>query len=187
MIRSPIFLVLLPLFVTTSTLRADDGAINSCELGAWSIDTDPAGTNVRAGPGTNHGIIGRLPPQLKTEGYAFGAEISITGSADGWLRIDKGVMEDYVAGTTTVAFDGEGWVSARLFTFSVEGNFLRSAPSSDAAPVVDLYSGGGSDFFATERILSCQGRWAEVEGSFQNQRYRGWTDDTCSNQVTTCP
>lgn len=47
--------------------------------------------NVRAGPGTEHGIVGRL---------AQGAQVRVLEQMDGWKRIrpDEGGLEGWVAG-----------------------------------------------------------------------------------------
>jgi hypothetical protein len=41
--------------------------------------------------------------------------MSITGSKDGWIRIDRGEVVDYIwSEQDAVVFEGEGWVSGAL-------------------------------------------------------------------------
>ncbi|MBX3530778.1 MAG: SH3 domain-containing protein [Rhizobiaceae bacterium] len=163
-----------------------------CNVFAWTTDDDPKGLNVRAGPGASYPVIATLPPPLQSEGYEFAPEVQIASSENGWFRIIKAVLDDYgTAGGEKVVFTGSGWVSGRLLGTSVEGRYLRDGPSPGARPVLDFYekldSGGGPDSFAVERLLACNGLWLQVEGTYLDKKVSGWTNDTCSNQVTTCP
>jgi hypothetical protein len=173
---------------------AASGDIAACNISAWSTDPDPAGLNVRAGPGADTAVIARLPAPLKVEGYTFGAEVSITGSKDGWFRIEKAVLEDYVGDQKTkVLFEGEGWVTGRFLSLTVNAIDLRRDPSSSAPVVTRLIGedaegvGAGPDSFAIERLEACEGNWVKIEGTFLGSAFNGWTTGTCSNQVTTCP
>lgn len=173
---------------------AASGDIAACNISAWSTDPDPAGLNVRAGPGADTAVIARLPAPLKVEGYTFGAEVSITGSKDGWFRIGKAVLEDYVGNQKTkVLFEGEGWVTGRFLSLTVNAIDLRRAPSGSAPVVTRLIGedaegvGAGPDSFAIERLEACEGNWVKIKGTFLGSAFNGWTTGTCSNQVTTCP
>ena len=164
-----------------------------CHIGAWSADTDPDGTNVRAGPGTDYPVIGRLPSLQETDDD-FAAEVSIVGAQDGWFRIEQATINNYGSETgPDVVFAGEGWVSGRLLGLSMEGSALFAQPSRHAPMVLDLDDAPerrqGPDYIGpqVERLYACMGNWVEVEVSDLGQHYRGWTDDTCANQVTTCP
>ena len=44
------------------TAASDATGLDGCSISAWSTDRDPTGLNVRAGPGIEHSVIGRLPP-----------------------------------------------------------------------------------------------------------------------------
>lgn len=166
--------------------------IAACMVPAWSADKSPEGVDIRSGPGTESPVIGNLPPPLRVaEGYEFAAEVSITGSEEGWLRIDRAILNNYISDDEPeIVFEGEGWVSGDQLGLAVEGRYLRGAPSHDAPPVKDFYerlADGGVDLFQVERLHACQGFWVDVEGSYDGHRLRGWTDDTCASQVTTCP
>ena len=169
-------------------------AIAICEIDAWSTDTDPEGLAVRAGPGTDSPVIARLPPPLKVGDEAFAAEVSITGSTDGWFRIDNAILINYIDDEPAkVVFEGESWVSGRYLGLSLNDRYLHRGPA-DGAPVVatlsrELPDGqyAGPDSFLVDRLHACQGHWVEVEGTYPGTRLRGWATRTCANQVTTCP
>jgi hypothetical protein len=179
--------IVLLLAITASLVSviapvADETA--SCSISAWSNDTDVNGLNIRSGAGTDAPVIGQIP---------VGGEVSITGSKDGWFRIDQAVLIDYDAGETTEIFAGEGWVSGRLLGLLVNDPDLRTAPSVESPVVAHLfyeYANGnvaGADAFSVTRLIACQGDWVQVDGSFIDTRLTGWATGTCSNQVTTCP
>ncbi|QDZ10050.1 SH3 domain-containing protein [Devosia ginsengisoli] len=156
--------------------------IAACTISAWSNDTDPNGLNIRAGAGSDTAIIGQIP---------VGGEVSITGAKDGWFRIDQAVLIDYESDETTDVFAGEGWVSGRMLGLVLHDD-LHAAPSDDSPVVARLFHEdaegniGGADSFGVSRILTCQGDWVQVEGTFFDTPLTGWATRTCSNQVTTC-
>lgn len=67
-----------------------------CDLGAWSIDKDPDGLNVRAEPSVKTRVLGTLPPpyRLKLGGAentpdgGWLTEFRIIGFKDGWFLIE---------------------------------------------------------------------------------------------------
>lgn len=173
------------------TAAGDTAGIQACEISAWSIDSDPAGLNVRAGPGEDHPVIGRLPPPELIGGDEYGTEANIVASQDGWFRIDRATTNNYGDGDSVVVFEGDGWVSGRFLRRSIEGLELHVAPAADAQVVFDFADHPGEekgpDYFEFERMRACQGWWIEVEGTYFGKRVRGWSGDSCGNQVTTCP
>jgi hypothetical protein len=175
-----------------SANEAEATGIFKCMLSAFSTDKNPDGLNVRAGPGVEAPVIARLPPPYKVGSETFATEVSITGSKDGWFRIDRADADAYIVESgPKLVFEGEGWVSGRYLGLWVEGQYLYRGPSPDTPVAFDFTdeqpSGQGPDFFALDRLRACQGYWVEVEGNYFGQNLRGWTDDTCSSQVTTCP
>lgn len=167
--------------------------IATCNLSAWSTDSDPAGLAVRSGPGTNNAVIGRLPPPGGVEGYDEAAEVTITGSHNGWFRISAAVMIDYAGDKPDkVLFKGEGWVSGRYLGLLLNDANLHREPALESPVVAHLAFADpdgnmmGPDSWAV-RLHACKDDWAEVDASFEDRRFRGWATRTCSNQVTTCP
>jgi hypothetical protein len=161
---------------------AADG-IAACTISAWSNDTDSNGLNIRLGAGSGNPVVGQVP---------INGEVSITGSRNGWFRIDRAVLEDYDTGTITSVFAGEGWVSGRLLGVALNDPDLHAAPSDDSPVVAHLFhqdadgNVAGADSFRVARLIACQGDWVQVEGTFIDTHLTGWAAGTCSNQVTTC-
>lgn len=183
-------LILALVTYTELAVAAGSGDVPACQIGAWSTDEDPNGLNIRAVPGADGAIIGNIPPPTELEGDPFASEVSITGSQDGWFRISSAYFTDYYSDEQDqVFFEGEGWVFGRYLGLEIEGRHLYAEPSRDAAVVIELWSPDSAEPhpFVLERLHACQGYWVEVEGTLADERIRGWTDDTCSSQVTTCP
>jgi len=167
-----------------------------CAISAWSADPDPAGLNVRAAPRADAPVVGRLPPPRRVGGETIAVELRIVAGENGWFLIDRAEFADYgEPNKTGMVFTGRGWVSGRLLSLALNGPALHARPAADAAKRATLVGEDadgnvyGPDAFAVERLHACRDTWVEVEGRLRgpNTRHRGWTDRTCSNQVTTCP
>ncbi|BCH27721.1 hypothetical protein MesoLjLb_75060 [Mesorhizobium sp. L-8-3] len=186
----PIFLLMAGNAVAQES-ASDVAGLGGCAISAWSTDKDRSGLNVRAGPGIAYPVIGRLPPPQQLDGEEYATEVNIVGSKDGWFRINSATTNNYGDADAEVVFEGDGWVSGRFLGRSVEGQYLYGAPSRHAPVIFDFHDWPGdrkgADYFSLERLLSCKGWWVEVEGTFLGKHLRGWTDDTCGSQVTTCP
>jgi len=120
---------------------------------AFVYDTDPAGTNVRSGPGTDYDIVTTLPS---------GAVVTITGSAGEWMRIKDAVV------VTETELHFTGWVhGSRLMVMVLAGHGqapLYAEPDT-ASPVVARIT---SETYV--RVAGCRAGWIKV-------RYRefvGW-------------
>ena len=64
-------------------------AVVPCDIAAYVVDKDPAGLNVRSGPGSTFNVVGNLPNR-KVDG---GIGVHITGSSGDWFRIDEAFEE----------------------------------------------------------------------------------------------
>lgn len=187
--RILVLLGILPLIGAAAAQDVDPAEIAQCEITVWAIDKDPQGLNIRAAPGTDSAIIGTIPPPREVEGDPFASEVEVTGSKDGWFRIKSAYFLNYYTDDENeVHFEGEGWISGRQIGFSVEANRLHLGPSGYSPVVAEFVpEDGGADHFMLERVYACEGYWVDIEGTFLGKTIRGWTSDTCPNQVTTCP
>ncbi|MBN2224196.1 MAG: SH3 domain-containing protein [Deltaproteobacteria bacterium] len=129
----------------------------SC-MRAFVYDTDPAGTNVRSGPGTDYDIVTTLPS---------GALVTITGSVGEWMRIDGASILNE---TDSTELRFTGWVHGTRLSVMVLGESdynpspLYAEPDT-ASPVVARIP-----IHTYVRVAGCREGWIKV-------RYRelvGW-------------
>lgn len=170
-----------------------------CDIAGWSLDTDPAGLNVRATPSAQGRVVGRVPPAWTSPGRdgdpgtSYRAEFKIAGYQNGWflIRDIRAPGADY--GETyprarPQPYRGQGWVSARLVGGALANGGLRpgrlmQAPDPQAAAREVSRNGEPiSTGDEVRRLLACSATWGlvEIEGA------RGWWKGICSNQVTNC-
>jgi hypothetical protein len=181
-------LAAVALMAAASPAAAEDSPAE-CGISAWTLGADEV--DVREGPGTDFPVIAKLPPPVEVEGDPYFPELSVTGSKEGWFRVEEAIVIDYIGDDPTeIVFEGDGWVSGSSLGLLLNHHSLYAGPSTDArviASLSDPEAGAGADTFVVDRLHACQGDWVEVEGDFLGTRRRGWTVGTCSNQVTTCP
>lgn len=186
----------------------------TCAIGAFVTETDPAGLNIRSGPGTGFGVIGRLPPvtlSKEIDGLSVMVEVEITASAKGWLRIRNARDNTQLTGAPKRAMHGgRGWVSGQKLTVKTQSPAGRAQPSEKAAIVLGTETGLTLDndaLRATGRLIGCQGKWALIEygplpaGDVLGQRldiapaarsglpqgrFRAWLNQICALQETSC-
>lgn len=162
-------------------------AADTCDFQAYANDPDPAGTNVRSGPGTSYPVIGVLKPTTM-EGYTFGAEFHVDGFEDGWFRIGDASTGQYGDDTEEVVFKGPGWISVKLVGFEIEDINLLAGPAYDAEPIVTLDGNWSLDKARIQTIHGCEGRFLHVSlADGTGSVATGWVGDLCGSQVTTCP
>ncbi|MGL9616524.1 SH3 domain-containing protein [Bradyrhizobium sp. U531] len=176
-----------------------------CSLGAWSIDKDAGGLNVRAEPSAAARVLGTLPPpyRLKLGGAentpdgGWLTEFHIVGFKNGWFLIEgaKPPGKDYedekrYPRSAPKPYAGRGWVASN----KVGANYANGATRAGGlfqAPFVDAQwtpaqreLGGPIDGDGgPKRLLACSGFWGLVES---HDGVRGWWRALCSNQVTNC-
>lgn len=164
----------------------ETAAIESCDFEAWIEAEGPAAQVIRDGPSANAAASAGMPQPYKGyDGMAY-PTASITGSRDGWFRIEEVVTNLYAEADPVTVFSGEGWVPGKALGLYVESPALLDRPADDAAIAVD-FSDGSENFLTVDRLYACSGRWAEVGGSYAGERVRGWSNDLCESQITTCP
>jgi SH3-like domain-containing protein len=153
-------------------------AATRCDLHAYVVDADPAGLNVRSGPGKQFAVVGNLPP------HEYSVQVRVTGAAGQWLRIEGGEKQD----TGEVVFRGAGWVFGPMLATQTKDYAARDPeeprvkifkqPSARAAVVTRLPN-------ETEvNLIGCKGRWAQV----RHKNFEGWLDPAsqCYSTLTTC-
>lgn len=185
----------------------------ACSFGAFVSETDPAGLNVRAGPGTSHKLLGTLPP-LKLSGddppVRAMVEVEVSAGANGWFRIVKARDNELLTDAAPrPMFKGSGWVSGRKLTVKSQATAGRQRPDAKAAAVLSGRDGASFDgdaFVQNGRLLGCSGKWVLVEyglpadseamseltiapsakAGAEAGRFRAWVDRICATQETSC-
>ena len=147
----------------------------SCSVRAFVADTDPAGLNVRSGPGSDFAIQDTLPTN-------DAVEVSIVGAANGWFL----VIEAW--STNQAELEKPGWGYAPLLgvtTTSLDINDPEAPASLYEAP--DGFSAVKTTVpkFSEVTLVDCSGDWLQV----QTNDTTGWlaVGDQCSNPTSTCP
>ena len=172
-------LVLLPFGLTSARWRGQAAtvAIVPCDVRAYVADRDPAGLNVRSGPGKTYAVIGNLPNQ-KVEGI----RVHITGASGEWVRIDKALEEG--GEQERILFQGSGWVYAPLLgvggmAITEGGTKLYQGRSKKSQVVIRIPAGDDG-----VTVRGCDGQWMFVE----YKKKKGWAapGTLCSNPLTTC-
>ena len=167
---------LIALLLVTRRVQVQAQAESSCSVSANLLVQDPAGTNVRSGPGGGFAAIGRLPTD-RTD------LIEIVAAKGSWVKIAKAVDEE---GETL--FERQGWVYAPLLGMTVSWN--PADPKKAGHHNLYAQPGGNSRVLgrvapeAAVTLESCQGRWVKVK---QHGR-TGWLapEAQCTNTRTTC-
>lgn len=187
--RHALFATLLASTLVLATSLPSLAASNICDFYAYSDDSDPAGTNVRSGPGTSYDIVGVLKPETVQESYSFTPEFQVTAFDNGWFQIGDAHYGDYDGEGEKAAFKGPGWVSAKLVEFEIEDPNLRDAPSLDArvTRAMDYDTAWQLDGVRIAAIHACEGGFLDVTiTNASGETKRGWVTGLCGNQATTC-
>ncbi|MCK1359187.1 SH3 domain-containing protein [Bradyrhizobium sp. 199] len=181
------------------------GGTEPCDLGAWSIDKDTSGLNVRAEPSAKARVLGTLPApyRLKLGGRentpdgGWLTEFRIIGFKDGWFLIEGATPpgKDYedekqYPRSAPKPYAGRGWVASNKVGASYANGATRmgglfQAPFVDAKwmPAERELGGALDTDGGPKRLLACSGFWGLVES---HDGVRGWWRSLCSNQVTNC-
>jgi len=201
-----------PVRAQTAAVAAAPAGETACAFGAFVSETDPAGLNVRAGPGTGHPVLGTLPPMRRSseiESLQVRVEVEVVAGRGGWFKIRCARDNDALfAGPQRPMFKGEGWVSGRKLTVKSQAGVGRARPEASAPAVLVGHDGIVFDsdaFVASGQLAGCSGRWALVEYGpldFQGDteleiepaaktgveggRFRAWVDRICAIQETSC-
>ncbi len=147
----------------------------SCSASAFIVDTDPAGLNVRSGPGSDYAIQDTLPTNVPVE-------VSIVGATNEWFLINE------AWGEAQNELPQPGWVYAPLLGVSTTSlnindpeapTTLYAEPDGSAAVAAEIPK------YSEVTLLGCSDNWLQV----QAPDAMGWLaiGEQCSNPVSTCP
>lgn len=143
----------------------------SCSASAYVADTDPAGLNVRSGPGSNFPAVDTLP----TDGPV---EVAIVGSANDWFKLTTAWSMQQQE------LEEDGWVYAPLLGVTTQSSDSTSIPlfdTSDATSAVIAELPPATDV----ALVNCSDDWLQV----QSDNAIGWLapDNQCGSPAKVCP
>jgi hypothetical protein len=180
--------------------------VTECNFGALSNDPDPLGLNVREAPDRNARVIGHVqtPTYLSRDTKVL-ANVQVIGYKKGWFLVELGPYDPAdLPPHGPKPYTGRGWVAGNMLTTELLRDMLKQEPSEKSADVINLEvdddRGNVSNPQAVKmrRILACSGDWVQVEIALvkgmkpiittdaPQGAVRGWSNGTCTNQLTTC-
>ncbi len=150
-----------------------------CAAAGRSVDPDPAGLNVRAGPSPNARILGRLHSVLEPEAAhhgpneRYGPIFAIREVRGGWVRIADAAAEvEGYDGEVRRNYTGPGWVAASMVEPTIvsmrtgdPGTRGYAAPDG-ASAVIDPDGLTNVErmrrFGQRARLVGCRGAWVQL-------------------------
>ena len=174
--------------------RAPAGPQRGCAIEGWSIDPDPRGLRVRAGPSLSARELGRLPAFVRDQDGDYGPIFAITGAQNGWLHIadarDAFRPSDL---PRRPIYKGAGWVHGSRVRMGVQSGVGYAAPNVKAARTMEIGRNWLSDYGRVEGVQDCSGKWVKVAyavpaGKPAKGARTGaaWFTGSCGDQRTTC-
>jgi Bacterial SH3 domain len=187
--------------------------ITQCAFGAFSIESDPAGLNVRQAPSLSSKVIGVLPPAIKNselDNYTVKTELDVVGSHNGWIKIAHAGDNTMLTGKPArPVFSGSGWVSGRKLTVKSQASFGYAEPNIKSPYVLQTSEGSfdNDELMQAGQMISCQNNWALMEFSqdklsaetyeslsiaasarkgLAKGHFRAWLYQLCGIQETSC-
>jgi hypothetical protein len=148
----------------------------ACDVKLNVTDPDPAGLNVRAAP--DGAVIGALKAKDRW------VQAHVSGDAGAWAAIDHATLiQDETGGPDVTLFHGHGFVAFKLGIETLnEGAAILAAPAPDAKVLIKFPDDKDPSELPKAEALGCDGSFLKVRVS----GVVGWTQQFCSNQLTTC-
>jgi SH3-like domain-containing protein len=153
-----------------------DTKVVPCDCKAYVVDPDPAGLNVRGGPGTANPVLATLPTNRPVE-------VTITGSVEKWMRISDAYIFVEDAPTGDITMTVQAWLYGPLLAVGLRPGGRPVRIFSDPDVTSQVLTEPPVDAEVT--LVGCKGKWLKVK----YEKIEGWLapDTYCGNPVTTCP
>ena len=175
---------------------------NACNFLVMSQERDPAGLNVRAGPGTQFAVLGKVPQTVESESgmtSVAGPQFQVLGSAKGWLYVESiGEEPDFTGKPERPMYKGRGWISGKKVLANIQSTKGFVKPSAKSAIALNWDDAKWASAEVHDRhILACQGVWAQFQTFYKTMDRTGkalgkeasvtaWFRGLCGHFETTC-
>jgi hypothetical protein len=147
-----------------------------------------------------------LPPyEPKKYERDVGADFSIIGSHNGWLRISgardyAALLYDFASRKT---YSGIGWVHGSRVRFSIQSGIGFQCPNKTSPQLINVSDVWLDEIADLTKVVACQGKWVLVDYKHRKRKKtngkakttlskrklktgRAWFRGVCSVQETTC-
>lgn len=177
----------------------------TCEFSGWipgMATSKPLA--VRAAPSAKARMLGPIPVGGDPKVYEYAAEVRITGTSPGWIRIN-GASDDMNINNDAPArpiYRGEGWIPNDAVRIGIQSGLGHERPDPNSRKLLDHPGRWLPELGQIEAILGCSGEWillqyrldkrpvsedrtAEI-AQRDRRSQRAWFRGVCSAQETTC-
>ena len=177
----------------------------TCEFSGWipgMTASKPLG--VRAAPSAKARILGPIPVGGDPKVYEYAAEVRITGTSPGWIRINQ-ASDDMNLNNDAPArqiYRGVGWIPNDAAAIGIQSGLGFERPDPSSRKILDHPGRWLTELGRIEAILGCSGEWillqyrldkrpvsedrtAEIAPRDRRSQ-RAWFRGVCSAQETTC-
>ncbi len=158
-----------------------------CHFSSTVKDSDPAGTNIRGGPGLGFPILGKLPHMRFGE---FGVEgdrndFDVVELRNGWARITN--VQNYSDNHPDQRLPS-GWIASNFLLFDIQWDYVFERPDAKSRIVFTAWvDKDGMHSLQGRRPFECQGDWVHLMVAGHDKVERpAWTRSICGNAFTSC-
>lgn len=181
-----------PLAVQEGRQHLKDARPGECRFGGWARDEDPAGTNLRAGPGAQFAVVAVLPRYKTDVGGLSGIEapdFDIVEAKNGWFRLAN---VQYFPLDAAEPSDRktypDGWIHGSKVDFALQTEFAFERPDPASPMVASSWVEDGVHYQMRHRKPDdCLGEWVRLEVAGHDGKWStGWARGVCRAYETTC-
>jgi hypothetical protein len=164
------------LILAVCLLPLPAAAQSTCAFDAYTDFDNPAPA-IHAAPSADSAQVGIAPHGTEADdGFAFGADVTVTAMQDGWARVTN------VVSWNDQPTAPDGWIDGAGIMFTAQTDVMFAAPDPASEVVWDMT---GTPYI--DVLLDCDGEWAKVSFADDDEvTHTGWVRGICSTQETTC-
>ena len=158
-----------------------------CHFSSMVKDSDPAGTNVRSGPGLGFPIIGKVPHMHSGKFGIEGDTVDfwVVELRDGWARITDAWQYSENHPDQRLA---SGWIANNFLLFDIQSDYVFERPDPKSRIVATTwFDKDGGHPPQGRRPFACQSDWVHLMVTGHDKVERpAWARGICGNADTSC-